>query len=518
MLPCSLVFAEDNVAKAASDARLLFREDWKTTPAELPITQDHVGAKDLVLVLHGPGRQGLKKSHHDNPVDDPFYLWSGQCEERWAFSLRPNKPMDLSTPDARLRGRTKQSGDHQLYVLIKSSGQQWYISKQSIPTSKDWREYELKFADLDWSQFDPLTIDRGKDEPPASLDAVEEIGLTDLQAGGGSKASSRVDWIAVWGDTMVASEAAVVIRERSEVASTTANGCRLEKFTLHSAAMGRDIRVVVVLPPEYDAHPDRQYPILYTLHGRGAPYTSWASMTPLVKRLKDQPVILAGFDGGYASCYLDAPGDGMVDKSAVVRQPRGKPGHMTEEQYQQLVREWETAAPKVTSLYTTFFFEGFVPALNHYYRVDTENRAITGFSLGGFGALHYALERPAMFRSVSGLSSVFFDEQAILASMQRGRSSLRAVLGEYATAKENYAKVNQFARLDKFAKSGGTLPPIYQHCGLKDGLLGVNQRMRDSMKEAGCEMTYKESEGSHNWTFWKNASDGVFDFHWQHFH
>ncbi len=102
--------------------------------------------------------------------------------------------------------------------------------------------------------------------------------------------------------------------------------------------------------------------------------------------------------------------------------------------------------------------------------------------------------------------------------MRRGRSSLRAVLGDYGTAKENYVHANQFVRLDEFAKSGGTLPPIYQHCGLKDGLLGANRRMHETMKAAGCDIMYKESEGSHNWTFWKNASEGVLDFHWKHFH
>jgi hypothetical protein len=41
IIPGSVVLAEDNLAEQASDARLLFREDWKTTPAELPITQEH---------------------------------------------------------------------------------------------------------------------------------------------------------------------------------------------------------------------------------------------------------------------------------------------------------------------------------------------------------------------------------------------------------------------------------------------------------------------------------------------
>ena len=511
------VLAEDNPVREVPRARLLFREDWKTTPAELPITQDHVAAKDLTLVMHGPGKQGLKKSHHDMPVDDPYYLWSGQCEKRWAVSFRAKYRIDFSAPAARLRLRSKQSGDRQLCVLIKLSDKQWYISKQSIPASRDWREFELKFAELDWSQFDARKIVRGKDESPTTLETIEEVGLTDLRAGGESKASSRVDWIAVWGNEAKAPKKTVVISERSEVVSERPAGCQLEKFTLHSVAMGRDIRVVVVLPPEYDGHPDRQYPVLYALHGRGAPYTSWASMAPMISSLKEKPMIVACFDGGYGSCYLDAPNDGMVDRSVVVRQPRGKPEHTTKEQYQEMVNEWETAPATLKSLYTTFFLEEFVPALDHYYRVDVENRAVTGFSLGGFGALHYAFEEPRMFRSISGLSSAFFDEEAILGSMRRRRSSLRAVLGEYETNRMNYSKANQFTRLAEFVRTGERLPPIYQHCGRQDALLSGNRKMRDALKAAACDVTYKESDGAHNWSFWKQASKGVTDFHWKHF-
>ena len=63
------------------------------------------------------------------------------------------------------------------------------------------------------------------------------------------------------GSSVLAAEANLSqkeIGERSEVASTTTDGCRLEKVTLHSAAMGREIRVVVVLPPEYVARSRRR--------------------------------------------------------------------------------------------------------------------------------------------------------------------------------------------------------------------------------------------------------------------
>src|SRR4051812_8645260 len=51
---------------------LLFREDWKETPAATPVTQEHVTNPDLVVTRLGPGEALIKKSHHDKPADDPF--------------------------------------------------------------------------------------------------------------------------------------------------------------------------------------------------------------------------------------------------------------------------------------------------------------------------------------------------------------------------------------------------------------------------------------------------------------
>ena len=56
---------------------LFMREDWKEIPAATPVTQDHVVNKDLILGLYGPGCDSIKKSHHESPADDPYYIWSG---------------------------------------------------------------------------------------------------------------------------------------------------------------------------------------------------------------------------------------------------------------------------------------------------------------------------------------------------------------------------------------------------------------------------------------------------------
>src|SRR6187200_525513 len=67
---------------------LFFREDWKETTAATPVTQEHVANADLILTRHGPGEANIKKSHHDQPADDPFYIWSGEAGANWAVSLR----------------------------------------------------------------------------------------------------------------------------------------------------------------------------------------------------------------------------------------------------------------------------------------------------------------------------------------------------------------------------------------------------------------------------------------------
>src|SRR5660398_19241 len=50
---------------------LFFRENWKETPAEIPLSQKHVDNNELLVNLYGAGQDSLKKSNHPQPVDDP---------------------------------------------------------------------------------------------------------------------------------------------------------------------------------------------------------------------------------------------------------------------------------------------------------------------------------------------------------------------------------------------------------------------------------------------------------------
>jgi hypothetical protein len=178
---------------------LFFREDWREIPAAKPVTQDHVNNPDLILTRHGPGEVGIKKSHHDRPTDDPYYIWSGEAEGNWAVSLRHKNSLVDLTGLAKIRWRTKQAGYRQLRILLKLAGGPWLVSDQSDGPSNDWRIREFNISDLRWRQLDIKKVIESPWESNPDLSRVEEVGWTDLMTGGGSEACSRLDWIEVYG-------------------------------------------------------------------------------------------------------------------------------------------------------------------------------------------------------------------------------------------------------------------------------------------------------------------------------
>jgi hypothetical protein len=141
----------------------------------------------------------VKKSHHDQPADDPYYIWSGDTAAPWAVSLQDRRgPIDLSGP-ARVRWRARQSGFHELRLIVQVDPKQWLVADQSDGPSADWREREFAIADLTWRSLEITRIVEGLAVATPDLSRVLAIGVTDLRAGGGTPASSRLDWIEVYG-------------------------------------------------------------------------------------------------------------------------------------------------------------------------------------------------------------------------------------------------------------------------------------------------------------------------------
>ena len=201
-LPLALAFALHlgAVGAHAQDRPpVFFREDWAETPPETPVTQAHVANRALVLSLHGPGRDSVKKSHHDRPADDPYYVWSGPARGPWAVSLR-HRDADVDLRGlAEIRWRAKQSGFRLLRPVLRLADGTWLVGDAADGASADWREVEINVADVRWRRLDVARVVEGAWVEDPDLSRVVEVGVTDLMAGGASGASSRLDWIEVRG-------------------------------------------------------------------------------------------------------------------------------------------------------------------------------------------------------------------------------------------------------------------------------------------------------------------------------
>jgi hypothetical protein len=187
--------------KAPEDNRppLFFREDWKEIAPVAPITQEHVANPQLLLALYGPGKDGVRKSHHDTPKDDPYYVWTGSCPQNCAITLRDKEAYADLTGLAKIRWRTKQTGFRHLRLIVKLADGSWLVSNYAEGPTADWHESEFTIADIRWRRLDIKTVVEGAWVDKPDLSRVDEIGWTDLMVGGNTPASSRVDWIEVYG-------------------------------------------------------------------------------------------------------------------------------------------------------------------------------------------------------------------------------------------------------------------------------------------------------------------------------
>ena len=190
---------ESSKCSLEENAGLFFRKDWKETPAVTPVTQEHVQNPELLLGLHGPGKDLIKKSNHAQIPNDPWYIWSGMCKGNWAVTLEKKGALVDLSDGGRVRWRTKQAGPHILRVVLGLEDGGWLVSEEGFGATPDWQEFGVEIGILKWRQLDIESVTAGEKVEKPNLESVRAVGWTDLMVGGQSKGCTRVDWIEVYG-------------------------------------------------------------------------------------------------------------------------------------------------------------------------------------------------------------------------------------------------------------------------------------------------------------------------------
>jgi S-formylglutathione hydrolase FrmB len=259
---------------------------------------------------------------------------------------------------------------------------------------------------------------------------------------------------------------------------------RIDCDSIKSRILNQTVHYCVMLPVGYDnataKPPAKQYPVLYYLHG-----------------LSDNEQTL--FRSGGWNLIEDLRQQHKIGDFLIVA-PEGKATFYI-----------NSADKKV--LYGDFFLHEFMPFIEKKYRVrrDRKSRAISGVSMGGYGAMRFAFAHPELFGSVSAQSA------ALVSQPSHPENSFGRFLGsvfgnpiDVPHWKQNdpltLAQQNR-ARLKNLA--------IYFNCGRNDeyGFENGAEALHRQLQLGSIRHTYHLYPGNHGVAYFLSHLDEVMEFH-----
>ena len=249
-----------------------------------------------------------------------------------------------------------------------------------------------------------------------------------------------------------------------------ASRSRIEEGKITSALLGVEKSYLVYLPAEYDANPDKKYPVLYLLHGAGDDHTGWR-VKGVMQVITDEH-IESGLTLPMIVVMPDASGSGSSGENRARNR-----GYFNQD-------GWP---------YEDHFFEEFIPHIEATYRIvgDKKHRAVAGLSMGGGGSAAYAQRHPEVFSSAGLLSGA-------LAGMSRDNPDDNPI-GFVQDATPGQVEGLRSVRW-------------YVDCGDDDFLWQANIDFFRAMKEKQVPLQYRMRNGAHNWEYWQTALPQVLTF------
>ena len=197
-------------------------------------------------------------------------------------------------------------------------------------------------------------------------------------------------------------------------------------------------------------------PLLYLLHGRSDDHTAWVRNTSLER-------------------YAVAAGVAVV-------MPAVRRSFYTDERHGD--RFW------------TFLTEELPAVVGSMFRVSQrrEDTFVAGLSMGGYGALKWALREPDRFAAVASMSGAL-DVVELIGDPRRRAELVDRVFGPSPAPDEDL-----FSLLE--AADPARLPRMHLSCGTEDELVDQSRRFAERARALGADVTTDFRTGEHEWGFW----------------
>jgi S-formylglutathione hydrolase FrmB len=248
-----------------------------------------------------------------------------------------------------------------------------------------------------------------------------------------------------------------------------------------SPVLGRSIPYAIYLPDGYEGGAAR-YPVLFLLHGLGGTENDWVT-------------------GGRLGPTLDGLiGAGAVPAMLVVAPGMGDSWYV------------DNPDPGGSGAAETAFLDDLVPWVDRTWRTQATRagRAVAGLSMGGWGAMRFAMLRPELFAAAASLSGALVTED--WAATPAWDGYLSGAFGRPVDP-ARFRAASPFTLIPAFA-AARPRPALYLTCGDDDelDLEEGNLLFHLALKRAGIESELRMTDGGHSWEVWARELDPVLRF------
>ena len=266
---------------------------------------------------------------------------------------------------------------------------------------------------------------------------------------------------------------------------------QVDYSSLSSAALGRELKFAVLLPPSYQKETKRRYHVLYFLHGMNGSEGEFQrrGVAAAITKLRDDGKIgefIVIAPAGQNSFYLNAK-NGVRYEDAII--------------------------------------QDLIPFVEKTYRAlgTQAGRAIQGLSMGGFGALTLAFKHPEMFSSVTAHSSALLQELPSTSGTDRRSQFIATLVGNIFgnPPDEAFFRANNplyLAESNAAAIKKAGLK-VYFDVGKDDryGFQGANQAFDVLLTKSAIAHEYHMFPGGHGWEYMISVADHSYEFLWKSF-
>lgn len=160
--------------------------------------------------------------------------------------------------------------------------------------------------------------------------------------------------------------------------------------------------------------------------------------------------------------------------------------------------------------YETFLYDELIKYVRKNFGLakTPEDTYIMGFSMGGYGALHTALDHPEVFGHTIALSSALLTNK--IGSMKPHEDNgvanyeyYRECFGDLETVKERSCAPEVL--VNNLIEQKKSFPEIIMACGTEDFLIESNREFHQFLETKKVPHTYWEAPGIHDNVFWDSC-------------